>query len=146
MQTDNSYTLVWARGSERGEGVFNGDIGHILNIAHDELFVAFDDGKIVRYAPQDQDELTLAYAVSVHKSQGSEFKAVILVLSGGSPYLLNRNLLYTAVTRAKDLVVIVGTVAVLERMIANRYVAKRYTLLKEYLWINRRKLDLLTGR
>lgn len=146
MQTVNNYTLVWARGSERGEGVFNGDIGHILNIAHDELFVAFDDGKIVRYAPQDQDELTLAYAVSVHKSQGSEFKAVILVLSGGSPYLLNRNLLYTAVTRAKDLVVIVGTVAVLERMIANRYVAKRYTLLKEYLWINRRKLDLLTGR
>ena len=146
MQTVNNYTLVWARGSERGEGVFNGDIGHILNIAHDELFVAFDDGKIVRYAPQDQDELTLAYAVSVHKSQGSEFKAVVLVLSGGSPYLLNRNLLYTAVTRAKDLVVIVGTVAVLERMIANRYVARRYTLLKEYLWINRRKLDLLTGR
>ncbi|MFA5449766.1 MAG: ATP-dependent RecD-like DNA helicase [Clostridia bacterium] len=147
MHSVNNYTLKWERfGSynEVGEGVFNGDIGYIKNIAKNgEMSVLFEDERLVVYPREAQDELMLAYAVSVHKSQGSEFPAVILVLSGSSYMLLSRNLLYTAVTRAKNIVVIVGSRSVLGKMVSNNFTAKRYTLLKDLIWENLSKAKML---
>lgn len=145
MQASNNYNIQWKKGNERGEGVFNGDIGYITYLDSDILEVEFEDGKTVIYDSETREDLIPAYAVSVHKSQGSEFKAVILVLSSGGYMLLNRNLLYTAVTRAREGVIIVGPVRILKRMVSNNYVAERYSLLKEFIWENLRKAKLLKG-
>ncbi|MDD3946419.1 MAG: ATP-dependent RecD-like DNA helicase [Clostridia bacterium] len=145
MQTVNNYDLQWEKGVEQGEGVFNGDVGYLTEIGKETLTVDFEDGKCAVYGVESREELIPAYAVSVHKSQGSEFRAVILVLSNAGYMLLNRNLLYTAITRAREAVVIVGPVGIIKRMVSNNYVAERYSLLKEFIWENQRKARLLKG-
>ena len=144
MHTVNDYSLKWTRGSEEGQGIFNGEIGYVVDVVRGCLVVKFDDGKLVEYDRATQEHLMLAYCVSVHKSQGSEFPVVVLALTGGGP-LHTRNLLYTAVTRAKQVVVIVGTHKALRNMVMNDYHAKRYTLLKELIWQTQRKLLLMKG-
>ena len=146
MQTSNNYQLEWKRDDgERGTGVYNGDLGQVISFDKEGMTVLFEDGKRVVYAGADADEIMLAYAVSVHKSQGSEFPVVILVLGSGGYTLLTRNLLYTAVTRAKRMVVIIGSEATVKRMVANTYTVKRYSLLKHFLLKNKKKYDLLWG-
>lgn len=131
----NNYDLEWQRGSESGVGVFNGDIGKIIDIDVDsgKIMVMFDDERVAVYTRDIFDQLLLAYAISVHKSQGSEFDICVIVLTGGSYTLMTRNLLYTAVTRAKKMSVLVGAEKNLAFMVRNNYTAKRYTLLSEML-------------
>ena len=131
MQVRNNYDLVWNRGSEEGEGVFNGDLGVILAADRKAkaLTVQFDDGRVAEYDESMLDDLELAYCISVHKSQGSEFDAVVLPLVNGPPMLMTRNLLYTAVTRARRLVVIVGREACVQAMVKNNHIAHRYSAL-----------------
>ena len=148
MQTANNYQIEWSRrfGAERrGTGVFNGDIGKITEVGKDRLVVEYDDGRTVIYDGGALDELALAYCISVHKSQGSEFPVVILVLGKSAPMLLTRNLVYTAVTRAKKMVVIIGEESVLRYAIGNTYTAKRYSLLRHLLLKNKGKAELLWG-
>lgn len=143
MQSVNNYGQEWsevehtAHGTHTltGCGVFNGDTGTIVRIgSHDSTFtVHFDDNKVAVYPMGDIDQLIPAYAVSVHKSQGSEFRAVVICLQPGNTFIMTRNLLYTAVTRAKKMVVIVGSGDVVEKMVKNTYTAKRYTLLRDFL-------------
>lgn len=135
MQIKNNYKLEWeVRGRkgyvmENGAGVFNGDTGIIRNINtfSEELEVEFEEGHMVTYGFKMLDELELAYAVTVHKSQGSEYPAVVLPLLSGPSMLMSRNLLYTAVTRAKSCVCIVGMPDTFAAMIANDRKMKRYT-------------------
>ncbi len=142
MHVVNDYSLKWTRGSEQGSGVFNGEIGYVTDIVRGTLFVTYEDGKLVEYEHGAQEHLMLAYALSVHKSQGSEFPVVVLALSTSGP-MLSRNLLYTAVTRAKKAVVIIGTYKALQRMVFNDTHARRYTLLKELICQNQQKLKLI---
>ena len=134
MQVKNYYRLEWHRGAEEGEGIFNGDIGILkkINYAAGTMTIEFDD-RTADYPTDNLSELELAYAVTVHKSQGSEYPAVILPLSGVQPMLLYRNLLYTAVTRAKKMLVIVGNEEIIFRMVQNNRQNKRYSALKEFL-------------
>ncbi|MGI6021092.1 MAG: ATP-dependent RecD-like DNA helicase [Lachnospiraceae bacterium] len=139
MQIKNDYQIEWEiRGkydivSERGTGIFNGDMGIVCDM--DEfssvLSVKFDDGRIADYGFDMLDEIELAYAVTIHKSQGSEYPAVIIPILKGSPMLMNRNLLYTAVTRARKCVVILGSEDMMNAMIDNSSELRRYTSLKE---------------
>jgi len=135
MQTKNNYDLMWEKDGEDGEGVFNGDIGFITDIqkADREITVLFDDGREAVYSESDIDALEHAYCISVHKSQGSEFEAVVLPLVSGPPMLMNRNLLYTAVTRAKKLVVIVGREGAIWQMVSNKRIQLRYSTLDRRL-------------
>lgn len=134
MQIKNNYTLKWSKNnsSEEGKGVFNGDVGYITEVNEDEdkITVCFEDDKIVEYEESDLDEITLAYAVTIHKSQGSEFPVVIMPMFMGPPLLMNRNLLYTGITRAKKLVVLVGNSKVVEFMKDNNRSFERYSGLK----------------
>ena len=118
---------------ERGTGIFNGDLGIVTEIDNGlrELTVTFDEGRRIRYPFSALDELEIAYAVTIHKSQGSEYPGVILPLLGGPKMLFNRNLLYTAVTRARKCVVILGDPKVVQGMIDNDEQMLRYTGLKE---------------
>lgn len=134
MQLQNNYQQEWSQTTgtrvERGSGVFNGDIGVIesINTQIMQFTVRFDDDKVSIYEYGDIDQLTLAYAVTIHKSQGCEFDAVVIALDAN--YMLQtRNLLYTAVTRAKKLVVISGAKKTISRMIQNNETARRYSLL-----------------
>lgn len=131
MQIRNNYQLLWKRSGDftEGEGVFNGDIGFIHYIDNEEgtVTVVFDEDKYVQYDVTSLDELELAYAMTVHKSQGSEFPVVIMPLSWFPPMLATRNLLYTAVTRGKKLVVMVGSPKQLQSMIANDRIKERYS-------------------
>ena len=145
MHTVNDYELEWRRGSEKGAGVYNGDVGYITSIVRGTVTVEFEDGRVAEYDSDARDSLMLAYAVSVHKSQGSEFPVVVLSLTPGGGALLNKNLLYTAVTRAKNAVVLVGSEATLKRMVSNTNIQKRYTLLKEFLWEADKKAKLLNS-
>lgn len=136
MQIKNNYTIEWkivkdGLEIDSGEGVFNGDFGYILDIDNEEriLKVLFDDEKLVEYDFTQLDELKLAYATTVHKSQGSEFPVVVMPISWGPPMLMTRNLLYTAITRAKNLVVLVGREKYLHMMIENNRITKRYSAL-----------------
>ena len=139
MQTRNNYQIAWeVRGNfgipiEQGTGIFNGDFGRVeeIDTAAQTMTVRFDEDRIVTYPFGELDDLDLAYAVTVHKSQGSEYPAVILPLLQGPSGLFNRNLLYTAVTRAKNCVVILGSREALRSMIANTRESRRYTGLKE---------------
>ncbi|NLZ37166.1 MAG: ATP-dependent RecD-like DNA helicase [Clostridiales bacterium] len=143
MQIKNDYNLSWERGSERGTGIFNGDIGKIELIDEDarELVVNFaqsDDGldafpQLVTYDYTQLSELDHAYAITVHKSQGSEYPVVIMPVYSYTPLLLTRNLLYTAVTRAKKMVILVGRRDVLTSMIENARQTLRYTGLRRLL-------------
>lgn len=134
MQIKNNYDIPWKRSDEDGSGIFNGDIGRIVSINRREGCVIIDfEGRIAKYGFDMLDQIELAYAVTIHKSQGSEFNAVILPLLGGFDKLYYRNLLYTAVTRAKKLLVIVGSKAIVEKMVANDRRTLRYTCLKAML-------------
>ena len=135
MQVKNDYELGWLRGDEEGKGVFNGDIGFITDVNREDktLTVRFDDGRSAEYFEDVLEELELAYCMSVHKSQGSEFDAVVLPLVSGPPMLMTRNLLYTAVTRAKKLVVITGREDCVRAMVNNNHIARRYSALAERL-------------
>ena len=137
MQIKNNYKLEWTvyvnkkKGliGEQGIGVFNGDMGIIteINDFDENVEVTFDDGRVAIYEYNQLDELEHSYAITVHKSQGSEYSAVVLPILSGPPKLLNRNLLYTAVTRAKNMVVIVGNLNKINEMIDNTTEQKRYT-------------------
>ena len=135
MQIRNNYQLEWEVRNrygiavDRGLGVFNGDTGTIrsMNSFAEELTVEFDEGRMVSYPFKQLDELELAYAVTVHKSQGSEYPAVVIPLLSGPRPLMNRNLLYTAVTRARSCVTLVGSPEVFEMMVQNETEQKRYT-------------------
>jgi len=140
MQIRNNYDASWEMVNERGhtinqgEGVFNGDMGSILEI--DEEFgvtVCFDDGRRIVYDFSQLEELELAYAVTVHKAQGSEYRVVVIPVFNGPPMLLTRNLLYTAVTRARELAVLVGEPTTLHRMVDNNRITHRYTALARRL-------------
>lgn len=135
MQITNNYERSWEREGVFGAGVFNGDIGIIkdIDIRTNEVIVAFEDGRIARYVKGDLGELTLSYAITIHKSQGSEFDVVIIPVVSGPPMLLTKNLLYTAVTRAKKMVVLIGTKQCIARMVKNKHITVRYTMLKHFL-------------
>lgn len=134
MQVKNNYDILWQsiKGTEDGQGVFNGDIGiiHSINPEAQYLDVLFDGEKIARYDFLQLDEIEPAYAITVHKSQGSEFDAVVMPMFPTAPQLMNRNLLYTALTRAKKLVVMVGRDEVLFKMITNNRESMRFSGLK----------------
>jgi exodeoxyribonuclease V alpha subunit len=139
MQIRNNYSLGWQISNEwgapmeEGAGVFNGDEGVIRAINDEEEFmtVCFDDRRTVHYDFAQLEELELSYAITIHKSQGSEYKAVIIPIYSGPPMLLTKNLLYTAVTRAKELAVIVGLPEMLYRMVDNHREVNRYTSLAD---------------
>lgn len=135
MQIRNNYNIIFAReDGSSGEGIFNGDIGIILSIDKLEstLIVQFDD-KYAKYEQENAADLDLAYAITVHKSQGSEFEAVVMPMYFGAPQLYYRNLLYTAVTRAKSLLVMVGTAWTVRKMVENNKKTKRYSGLCNFL-------------
>lgn len=134
MQIKNNYNIEWEKDGEKGLGIFNGDIGFIedIDMKGGALNINFD-GKSVVYPADNLEELELSYAVTVHKSQGSEFKAVILSCVGIVPNLSYRNLLYTAVTRAKENLIIVGSKGQVENMIRNDKKTRRYSALKWFL-------------
>ena len=137
MQIKNNYQIKWQKKNrfddvvDEGTGVFNGDTGIIKQIieAAEVVYVEYEEGKIVEYGFSDMDEMELAYAITIHKSQGSEYPAVILPIISGPRMLLNRNLLYTAVTRAKKCVTIVGSADTIRKMIQNVNEQKRYSTL-----------------
>lgn len=133
MQIRNNYDIVWKRkdGTAVGNGIFNGDVGRITAIDQqsETMTVLFDD-KEVAYDFAQLGELELAYAMTVHKSQGSEYRAVVMPLWNGSPYLLSRSVLYTAITRARELLIIVGREETVAAMTQNAKKNRRYTGLK----------------
>ena len=141
MQIKNNYQTEWEVRSrygiptESGTGVFNGDCGTIreINFFSERLSVEFEEGRIAEYPFSQLDELELAYAATIHKAQGSEYPAVVLPLLSGPRLLMNRNLLYTAVTRAKQCVMIVGSAAMVDAMIGNTDEMKRYSGLSGHL-------------
>jgi exodeoxyribonuclease V alpha subunit len=141
MQVKNNYQLEWeirtkyGLAIDKGTGIFNGDTGIIeeINDFAETMTISFDEGKKVEYSFKNLEELELAYAVTIHKSQGSEYPAVVIPLLTGPQMLLNRNLLYTAVTRAKKCVTIVGNDETFEMMIRNNSEQKRYSGLKDRL-------------
>lgn len=138
MQTKNNYNILWERDNERefkkelGNGIFNGELGRIDKISREDktIRVKFDDGKIATYESTDLDQLEHAYAITVHKSQGSEFDVVILVVGQSAPMLLTRNLIYTAMTRAKKLLIIIGSSSIVNYMIQNNTTKHRNTGLR----------------
>ena len=139
MQVKNNYQTEWEVVSrygipvDKGIGVFNGDMGVVkeINDFSQEMVVEFDEHRRVSYPFHQLDEIELAYAVTIHKSQGSEYPAVIMPLLSGPRMLFNRNLLYTGVTRAKSCVTILGSRQAVNEMIANGHQNKRYTSLCE---------------
>lgn len=146
MQMANNYDLEWKKQGrfavETGKGVFNGDIGYIntIDAQTSEVIVEFEDGRVCHYTRMDLSDLSLAYAITIHKSQGSEFDIVIIPAIAGPSIILTRNLIYTAVTRAKKMVVIVGEKLYLKRMVSNKYTATRFTNLKRLLILADEKL------
>ena len=135
MQRKNNYDIPWVKTDlTSGEGVFNGDVGILteINKSASYLTVQFDD-RTAMYDIDDAVDLELAYAITVHKSQGSEFEAVIMPMFQGPPQLYYRNLLYTGVTRAKSMIVMVGTTSTVYKMVENNRKTKRYSGLKYFL-------------
>ncbi len=134
MQTKNNYDILWTRGKESASGIFNGDIGIIIAINHNASFMKINfDGRVAVYPFDNAPELEHAYAVTVHKSQGSEFEAVIMPVCACLPQLSYRNLLYTAVTRAKNRLILVGTQEQIKAMVDNDKKTRRYSALKHFL-------------
>ncbi len=149
MQVKNNYQLEWEIRTERntlldnGTGVFNGDIGTIRNINNfaEEMEIVFDENRVVYYPFSSLEDLEHAYAVTIHKSQGSEYPAVVIPLLTGPRMLFNRNLLYTGVTRASKCVIIVGSEAAVKRMVENADEQKRYTGLMKRIQEQKREDD-----
>ena len=131
MQIRNNYQLSWKKYEDfsEGQGVFNGEVGFITAIDREfnELTVVFDDEKYATYDFTNLDELEHAYAMTVHKSQGSEFPIVILPVSWYTPVLATRNLLYTAGTRGKEAVILVGSEQRMHDMVDNNSITQRYS-------------------
>lgn len=148
MQTVNNYELPYRKFNkngtvEEGEGVFNGDIGVVQSIDRTDgrMEIMYDDNRLATYGAQDFADVQLAYSITIHKSQGSEFEVVVVPLLSGPPTIINKNLLYTAITRAKRAVVLVGSKKILALMIHNNYVAARTTNLCRFLQTERSNLD-----
>lgn len=137
MQIKNNYDVPWFKSSENGSGVFNGDIGIITRIdrAADILNVRFDDREAM-YSIENAAELELAYAVTVHKSQGSEFDCVVMPVLSVPQKLSYRNLFYTAITRAKKLIVLVGNEGSVKNMVENDKKSRRYSALLHFLTVD----------
>jgi exodeoxyribonuclease V alpha subunit len=135
MHTVNNYKQEWIKHGEKGKGIFNGDIGTVKAINPDagEVEVELEDGRVSTYLRTDLPALTLSYAITVHKSQGCEFDAVVIPVVSGAYMILTRNLLYTAVTRAKRLVVLVGKEENIKKMVENTYTRKRNSCLGKFL-------------
>lgn len=139
MQIKNNYDIFWDKETdgryENSTGVFNGEIGRIerIDLSDKQMKVVFDDGKNVWYQFSELDQLELAYAITIHKSQGSEFDVVIIVIPQAAPMLLTRNLLYTAITRAKKLLIVLGEEKLVEFMIQNIDSRQRNTGLKHQI-------------
>ncbi len=139
IQTKNNYELESKVEDDfyedRQKGVFNGDLGYISKIDKEnkKVTVVFDDVRSVEYSSENLDELALSYAMTIHKSQGSEFPVVVIPLYPAAPMLLTRNLIYTAITRASKAVVLVGRSEYLVKMIENNKTVKRYSNLAEKL-------------
>ena len=131
MQVRNNYDVMWKDGLTAGMGIFNGDIGQITQVdPRAELITVDFDGRLVEYTPDMLGELEPAYAITVHKAQGSEYRAVILAVSEGAPMLLTRGVLYTAITRARELLILVGDEEIVARMTANDRQQRRYSGLR----------------
>lgn len=135
MHTVNNYKQEWVRNHEEGKGIFNGDIGKIVEINKfsGEITVELEDGRVTIYPRSELAALTLSYAITVHKSQGCEFDAVVIPVVSGAYMIMTRNLLYTAVTRAKRLVMLVGKQENVQKMVSNTYTKKRNSCLNKYL-------------
>ncbi|HPF54459.1 MAG TPA: ATP-dependent RecD-like DNA helicase [Eubacteriales bacterium] len=140
MQVKNNYKVEWEKRLPNGaviegSGAFNGDLGTLMGVDFEarKLSILFDDDRACVYDFVQAEELDLAYCISIHKSQGSEYNTVLLPLSGGPPQLLTRNLLYTAVTRAKKLVYCLGSADIIRRMVNTTFSRRRYTSLAQRL-------------
>lgn len=136
IHTVNNYDLEWTdEEGVTGSGIYNGDIGYItaVNPTEPSLTVTFEDGKTAKYIQGSLDQIKPAYAVSVHKSQGCEFPVVVIALPKGNYMIMTRNLLYTAVTRAKSVVVLVGSKQTVANMVSNTYTTRRYSLLADFI-------------
>ena len=142
MQIKNNYDVPWFKDGENGTGVFNGDIGILTCIdkANDIINVKFDD-KEAMYSFENVKEIELAYAMTVHKSQGSEFSAVVLPTVSTPPKLSYRNLFYTALTRARNLLIIVGNETSIKAMVDNDKKSRRYSALVHFLSVD--NIDIL---
>ena len=132
MQTVNNYDIEWEKNGAVGVGLFNGDIGIIEEISdkREKMRIRFDD-RVAEYDFDMLEELELAYAITVHKSQGSEYPVVIIPMYACAPMLMARNLLYTAVTRAKSMVILVGRTDIPRKMTENDRQITRFTALKD---------------
>jgi exodeoxyribonuclease V alpha subunit len=132
MQTRNDYDVIWERpDGTMGTGMFNGDVGRIVKIDDSGEWLELNfDGRSAVYGAEQLNELDLAYAVTVHKSQGSEYRAVVLAAMPAAPSLMVRGVLYTALTRARELLIVVGDDAALRAMAANDRRQKRYSGLR----------------
>ena len=137
MQIKNDYDieLKLSGGMDAGKGVFNGDVGEIMSIDNDngKIVVRFDDDRYAEYDATMLDELELAYAITVHKSQGNEFPVIVMPITRFAPMLATRNLLYTAITRGKQAVVLVGSRQWLNAMVDNNRITLRYSGLEQRL-------------
>ena len=137
IQTKNNYDLVWFNGEKTGMGIFNGEIGILqsIDLENDIINVVFDDYEAM-YSSKDIQDLELAYAMTVHKSQGSEFDAVVMPVVSVPNKLCYRNLFYTGVTRAKKLLVLVGTQEQIKKLVDNNKKSMRYSALNYFLSVD----------
>ena len=143
MQTKNDYDVLWTRNNEKGSGIFNGDIGIIRSVDRFSQNVTIDfEGRMAIYTSDMLRKLEHAYAITIHKSQGSEYDAVIIPITGYTKNLLYRNLLYTGVTRAKKMIILIGTRELVKAMVDNDRKMLRYTLLRPMLEIEMNKKDI----
>ena len=137
IQTKNNYDIIWStkNGKEEGIGIYNGDIGTVIDIIPRDnmMLINFDEDRLVEYEFASVEDLEIAYALTVHKSQGCEFDAVIIPVCPVPPMLMTRNLLYTAVTRAKKLVILIGSDKCVMTMVNNNRVQVRYSGLRKRL-------------
>ena len=134
MQIRNNYDLMWIEGGKERFGIYNGDIGIIKSVVENKGHMVIDfDGREVQYPFDSLSDLEHAYAITVHKSQGSEYQIVLMPIYDFPPMLMTRNLVYTAVTRAKGMVIMIGKENSLEQMINSNYEVLRYTGLKKIL-------------
>ena len=143
MQTKNDYDVLWTRNNEKGSGIFNGDIGIIRSVDRFSQNVTIDfEGRMAIYTSDMLRKLEHAYAITIHKSQGSEYDAVIIPITGYTKNLLYRNLLYTGVPRAKKMIILIGTRELVKAMVDNDRKMLRYTLLRPMLELEMNKKDI----